>query len=35
MDMVDLAQFRDKWQTFLDMLMSLQIPYKVDNFLTM
>jgi hypothetical protein len=34
-DKVDLAQCRDKWQTFLNMLMSLRIPYKVENFLTM
>jgi len=34
-DRVDLAQCMDKWQTFLNMLMSLRIPYKVENFLTM
>jgi hypothetical protein len=34
-DRIDMAQCRDKWQTLLNMLMRLQIPCKVESFLTM
>jgi hypothetical protein len=33
-DWVNLADDRDQWQAFVNMVMSLQVSYKVRNFLT-
>ena len=33
-DWIHLAVVRDKWCAFVDMVMKLQIPYNMDNFLT-
>ena len=34
MDWIDLAQDRDRWQALVSMVMSLQVPQNVGNFLT-
>ena len=34
MDLIDLAQGRDRWQAFVNVVMNLQVPYNVGNFLT-
>ena len=31
---INLAQDRDKWQALVDIVMDLQVPYNVRNFLT-
>jgi hypothetical protein len=33
-DRIDMAQRRDKWQALVDVVMNLQIPQNVGNFLT-
>lgn len=33
-DWIHLALVRDKWCAFVDMVMKLQVPYNMDNFLT-
>jgi len=32
MDWIDLAQDRDRWWLFEDVVMNLQVPYNVGNF---
>ena len=33
-DWIHLTLVRDKWRAFVDTVMTLQIPYNMDNFLT-
>ena len=34
MDWIDLTQDRDRWQTIMNMIKNLCVPYDVGNFLT-
>jgi len=34
MDLIDLAQDRDRWRALVNKAMNLQVPYNVGNFLT-
>jgi len=33
-DWSQMAQFRDKWQPVVNVIMNIWVPYNVDNFLT-
>jgi hypothetical protein len=35
LDWINMAQYRDKWQTPVNMVMNIHVPKNIDNFLTL